>query len=113
MASLKGAEAGLDRASERLAIDAATYGPERPGQKYVRSGAFGGGWQKVSTQRKGKSLLGGAIGRRRAIIFIIGNDDQAAIHRDRWRKVKKIVEDNRAMVRGEVLTALLADVRRR
>lgn len=113
VASLKGAEAGLDRASERLALDAAKYGAMRPGQTYVRTGAFGRGWQKVKAQRKGKGLMGGAVGQRPAIVFIIGTREQAAIHRDRWRTVKKIAEDNRDMVRSEVLSSLVADVRRR
>lgn len=71
-------EAGADL----VILDGRTYPPERPGQRYQRTGALGRGWQR-QTSADPLSIEVDVFNRVSYAPYVIG-DDQGAIFADRW-----------------------------
>jgi hypothetical protein len=78
--------------ARRLLIDALSeYPSERPGQRYVRTGALGRGWQRATPIDQGGSFqLVNAV----PYAGIVQGDSQAWMHVNRWQKASEIAHDN-------------------
>lgn len=88
-----------------MAKDAATYPPERPGQRYRRTNKLHDGWLDAEPQfsLQGETLLATLINPTAYGPFVMGADDQAAAFTDRWRTTDAIMAawEDRAAARIE------------
>lgn len=81
-------------AMEDIGKDAANYPPPPPNSTYRRTDTLGKGWtdaQPVSTQT-GNTLLTVLTNGTPYGAWVQGADDQAQIHRGRWRTTDQIAE---------------------
>ena len=96
-----------------IAQDAANYPPERPNQRYVRSGDLGRGWTES------EPLMSGSVTSLLAVLtnsvsygpVVQGAEDQAAVHAKRWRTTDQITaawEDRAAQRIEQALGKLIS-----
>jgi len=78
--------------ARRILIDALSeYPAERPGQKYVRTGQLGRGWQRSSPIDQGRGFqLVNAV----AHAGFVQGDQQGWAFRGRWRPASQIAHDH-------------------
>lgn len=88
-----------------IAQDAADYPPERPNQRYVRTGDLGRGWTESEPMMSGgiTSLLAVLTNSVSYGPEVQGTEDQKAIFADRWRTTDQITAawEDRAAARIE------------
>ena len=75
-----------------IAQDAADYPPERPNQRYVRSGDLGRGWTESEPMLTGSvtSLLAVLTNSVSYGPFVQGTEDQSTVHAKRWKTTDQI-----------------------
>ena len=96
-----------------IAADAANYPPERPNQRYVRSGDLGRGWTESEPLMQGDatSLLAVLTNSVSYGPFVQGTEDQATVHAKRWRTTDQIAaawEDRAAQRIEQALGKLIS-----
>lgn len=104
---LDGVAAAVDEAVKELVIpDVKTYPPERAGQRYVRSFRLRDSWQRERARRQGGAVVAAAANATPYAKWVVGTQDQAAVHQGRWRTQRRIAEENTPRVRLALLKAL-------
>ena len=102
LARIKPENAGaivVDYLRDTLAPDAATYPPELPNQRYVRTGTLRRGWLEAepTVSASGTDLLAVLENSTTYGDYVMG-DAQAAVHQGRWRTVDMLMDAHEAGV---------------
>lgn len=101
LASLSGLDGELEAAGDTIATEARTEPPERAGQRYRRSHRLSGSWKRSNARRGGRSVIVDVTNDTPYGLFVQG-DDQAEIHRGRWKKLRTIGDEQRGAIRARV-----------
>lgn len=102
----------MDRMKRRMEA----YPPERPGQKYVRTGQMFYSWRIMPSERNGYTLENFAT--RRGVnypSFVVGNaygQGQAWMHRGRWELLRDVVEEELQDLPDAIRTEIVMVARR-
>lgn len=99
LASLSGLESELETGADTIVEEAQIYPPERPGQRYVRKERLKRAWRRGDARRDGGSLVVNVTNDTPYGLFVQG-DEQAEIHRGRWKKLRTIGEEKRSAIRA-------------
>jgi hypothetical protein len=95
-----------------IVTDLADYPPERPGQRYVRTGDLGRGWTQTPQRF---AAQGAAIALRVTnpvpYAQYVQGQKQAWMHKGRWDTVQAVLDHNRSAIvkAGETAIAAAAD----
>lgn len=101
LSSLHGLDIELEGAGDDIVKEAAQEPPERPGQRYVRSHKLSGGWKRSAARRTGSAVEVDVTNPMSYGPFVQG-EDQAEIHKGRWKRIKAIGEEQRGAIRARV-----------
>lgn len=103
LAGLRGLDSDLEAVGADVVKVAQQEPAERPGQRYVRSHRLSGSWRRGDARRAGSQVLVDVTNDTPYGLFVRG-DDQAEIHRGRWKKLRAIGEEQRGAMRARVQT---------
>lgn len=89
LASLTGLDGELEAGADTIVTEAAIEPPERAGQQYRRSHTLSGSWKRSNARRAGRAIIVDVTNATPYGLFVQG-EDQAEIHRGRWKKLRTI-----------------------
>ena len=101
LASLRGLDTELEVGADDIVSEARQEPPERPGQRYVRTHRLSGSWRRGDARRGGNAVMVDVTNDTPYALFVQG-DEQAEIHRGRWKKLKTIGDEQRGAIRTRV-----------
>jgi hypothetical protein len=101
LADLRGLDSELEGAGDDIAKEARVEPPERPNQRYIRKHKLSGSWHRSPARRTAGAVEVDVSNPTEYGPFVQG-EDQAEIHRGRWKKLKTIGEDQRGAIRARV-----------
>ncbi len=87
------AESAVEKSVKLLAADAAEYPPQRSGSNYKRTGTLGRRWGS-KVERRGAQISAVADNPTSYARDVMGPEDQADVHKGRWRTTVKVLMDN-------------------
>lgn len=99
LAALSGLDAELEAGADAIVAEARTEPPERPGQRYVRTHRLSGSWKRSDARRAGREVMVDVTNDTPYGLFVQG-DQQAEIHRGRWKKLRTIGDERRGAIRA-------------
>lgn len=99
LASLSGLEGELEAGADTILTDVRVEPPERPGQRYVRSHRLSGSWRRTNARRSGGAVVLDIENPTEYAPFVQG-EEQAAIHRGRWKRLKVVGEEKLPAIRA-------------
>ena len=99
LASLSGLESELEATGDAIVTEARVEPPERPQQKYVRSHRLSGSWRRTDA-RRGGGVIEVDVQNEMEYAPVVQGEDQAPIHRGRWKRLKAIGEEQRSAYRA-------------
>jgi hypothetical protein len=98
------AEDAVDKSVKLLAADAADYPPQRSGSNYRRTGTLGRRWGS-KVERRGSRINALADNPTSYGSEVMGPDDQAEVHKGRWRTTTQVLLDNLEKINRILLEA--------
>ncbi len=107
----KAVRAGLGE----MAAELATYPPELPDQRYVRTGALKAGWEDATPvfAVEPDGIMGTLTNPTEYGRYVEGTHSQAAVHQGRWPTVGGVEASHAAAVRAAVRQAVADALARR
>lgn len=99
LTSMRGLEDELEDEGDAVVKAAQDYPPERPGQRYARSYLLRNSWRRADARRQGDSITVDVTNAAPHGPSVMG-DEQASVHKGRWKKLRVIGEGRRAAVRA-------------
>lgn len=99
LASLSGLDTELEIGADEIVAEARQEPPERSGQRYVRTHRLSGSWKRSDARRAGREVMVDVTNDTPYGLFVQG-DQQAEIHRGRWKKLRTIGDDKRGAIRA-------------
>lgn len=99
LTSMRGLEGDLEDEGDAVVKEAQDYPPERPGQRYARSFLLRNSWRRADARRQGDSVTVDVTNAAPHGPAVMGNE-QADIHKGRWKKLRVIGEGRRAAARS-------------
>jgi hypothetical protein len=101
LAGLAGLDSELETGADTIVTEAQAEPPERPGQRYARSHRLSGAWKRSDARRSSGSVIVDVTNDTPYGLFVQG-EDQAEIHRGRWKRLKVIGDEQRGVIRARV-----------
>lgn len=101
LASLSGLESELESGADTILADVRVEPPERPGQKYVRSHRLSGSWRRTDARRSGGMVVLD-VSNPTEYAPVVQGEEQAPIHRGRWKRLKAVGEEKLPAMRARV-----------
>jgi hypothetical protein len=99
LTSMRGLEGDLEDEGDAVVKEAQDYPPERPGQRYARSFLLRNSWRRADARRQGDRVTVDVTNAAPHGPSVMG-DEQAEIHKGRWKRLRVIGEGRRAAVRA-------------
>ena len=99
LTSMRGLECDLEDEGDAVIKEAQEYPPERPGQRYTRSYLLRDSWRRGDAKRSGRRLvvdITNAVAHGPAVM----GDEQADIHKGRWKRLRVIGTERAGAVRA-------------
>lgn len=99
LSSLAGFDTELEQGADTIVTALAEEPAERPGQRYIRTHKLSGGWRRSDARRDSRSILVDVTNATAYAPFVQG-EDQAEMHRGRWKKLKVVGEEKVGVIRA-------------
>lgn len=99
LSSLSGLDSEIEQGADTIATALAEEPAERPGQRYRRTHKLSGGWKRSDARRTGRSVLVDVTNETPYGLWVQG-EDQAEVHRGRWKKLKVVGEEKIGAIRA-------------
>lgn len=99
LAGLHGLESELEATGDDIVQAAQDYPPERPGQRYARQYILRNTWHRGDPQRAGSTIAVDVTNPTAYGPFVMG-EDQAEVHRGRWKRLRVIGQEQRGAIRA-------------
>lgn len=99
LAALRDLEGDLEAGGDEIVTEARVYPPQRPGQRYRRTEDLKRGWRRTDARRDAGALVVDVENPVAYGSFVQG-DDQAPVHRGRWKRLKVIGQDQLPAIRA-------------
>lgn len=101
------AKEALKQALLEMRADAQSYPPERPGQRYVRTEDLKGGWDGEPIVSMFGEMVEATLENPVGYgPYVMGPDDQAAVHQGRWRTTTQIQDAHADQAQATVQAAV-------
>jgi hypothetical protein len=101
LVGLRGLDSELEQGGDAIVTAAQIEPPERPGQRYRRSHRLSGSWRRTDARRAGSAVIVD-VGNPTPYGPFVQGDDQAEMHRGRWKKLRTIADEQRGAIRARV-----------
>ena len=99
LASLSGLDGELEAGGDDIVSEARQEPPERPGQRYIRTHKLSRSHRRSDARREGNAVVVDVTNDTPYALFVQG-DEQAEIHRGRWKRLRTIGDEKRGAIRA-------------